>query len=151
MFSTTPSSPFSSRHPSMDGVPLQFERRGSVRTGPAEDSGEMRLCIEKLKVEREKSILGENSVRIIRERCDRAQHCSTPVISDLLVVSMNRSKLAKKLLRKWHRNPILKKVPLCNCILETFYTTFACGVVVSMDFWHDFLFLSWVLGSAPPY
>ena len=54
-FTTTPASPFSSRHPSMDGVPLQSERRGSVRTGPAEDPGEMRLCIEKLKVEGEAS------------------------------------------------------------------------------------------------
>ena len=46
---------FSSRHPSMDGVPLpHFERRGSVRSlraGPAEDPAEMRLCIEKLKGE----------------------------------------------------------------------------------------------------
>ena len=44
---------FSSRHPSMDadGVPIpHFERRGSVRslrTGPAEDPAEMRICIEK--------------------------------------------------------------------------------------------------------
>ena len=38
----------------MDGVPLpHFERRGSVRslrTGPAEDPAEMRICIEKLKM-----------------------------------------------------------------------------------------------------
>lgn len=44
----------SSRHPSMDGVPLpHFERRGSVRSlraGTAEDPAEMRLCIEKLKM-----------------------------------------------------------------------------------------------------
>ena len=37
-----------------DGVPdFHFERRGSVRslrTGPAEDPAEMRICIEKLKM-----------------------------------------------------------------------------------------------------